>query len=345
MLTHTNMVQHTLNAHDGWAFEPGDKSMVAMPLFHVGGSSYVLFGIHDGIPSIMTREPDGASLAGAILGGANRTFLVPAVLAQVLQAGPDAVKLFGALRTYTYGASPMPLPLLRAAMEAWPETDFIQVYGLTEVGGVATHLMPEEHRTAAGGDHPERLVSAGRAIPGVKLRIVDPATLEDLPAGEHGEIWLRTAQLMKGFLGEPEETAKVITEDGWFRTGDMGKVDAEGFLFVEDRLKDMIISGGENIYSPEIERVLAEHPAVMEVAVIGVPDDRWGEVVKAVVSLKPDTSATEEELIAYCRERLAHFKCPRSVDVIEALPRNPTGKILKRELRAPYWQGRDRTIV
>ena len=342
MLTHTSMVEHTVNAHDGWEFEPGDKSMVAMPLFHVGGSSYVLFGIHDGIPSIMTREPDGASLAGAILGGANRTFLVPAVLAQVLQAGPDAVKLFGALKTYTYGASPMPLPLLRAAMEAWPETDFIQVYGLTEVAGVATHLLPEAHRDA---EHPERLVSAGLPLPGMELRIVDPGTLEDLPVGEHGEIWLRTRQLMKGFLGKPEETAKVITEDGWFRTGDLGKVDSEGYLFVEDRLKDMIISGGENIYSPEIERVLAEHPAVMEVAVIGVPDDRWGEVVKAVVSLKPDTSATEDELIAYCREHLAHFKCPRSVDVIEALPRNPTGKILKRELRAPYWQGHDRTIV
>ena len=342
MLTHTSMVEHTVNAHDGWEFEPGDKSMVAMPLFHVGGSSYVLFGIHDGIPSIMTREPDGASLAGAILGGANRTFLVPAVLAQVLQAGPDAVKLFGALKTYTYGASPMPLPLLRAAMEAWPETDFIQVYGLTEVAGVATHLLPEAHRDA---EHPERLVSAGLPLPGMELRIVDPGTLEDLPVGEHGEIWLRTRQLMKGFLGKPEETAKVITEDGWFRTGDLGKVDSEGYLFVEDRLKDMIISGGENIYSPEIERVLAEHPAVMEVAVIGVPDDRWGEVVKAVVSLKPDTSATEDELIAYCREHLAHFKCPRSVDVIEALPRNPTGKILKRELRAPYWQGRGRSVV
>ncbi|MGZ4487294.1 MAG: long-chain-fatty-acid--CoA ligase [Nocardioides sp.] len=342
MLTHTNMVQHTLNAHDGWAFEPGDKSMVAMPLFHVGGSSYVLFGIHDGIPSVMTRDPDGASLAGAILAGANRTFLVPAVLAQVLQGGPDAVRLFGALKTYTYGASPMPLPLLRAAMEAWPDTDFIQVYGLTEVAGVATHLLPDAHRDA---EHPERLVSAGQPIPRCELRIVDPATLEELPPEEHGEIWLRTPQLMKGFLGRPEETAQVITEDGWFRTGDMGKTDSEGFLFVEDRLKDMIISGGENIYSPEIERVLAEHPAVMEVAIIGVPDDTWGESVKAVVSLHPGAEATEAELIAYCREHLAHYKCPRSVDLLEALPRNPTGKILKRELRAPYWSGHDRTVV
>jgi acyl-CoA synthetase (AMP-forming)/AMP-acid ligase II len=342
MLTQRNMVKHTVNAHDGWGFEPGDKSLVAMPLFHVGGSSYVLFSIHDGVPSVMTRDPDGPSLAGAILQGANRTFLVPAVLAQVLQSGPDAVKLFGALKTYTYGAAPMPLPLLRAAMEAWPDTDFLQVYGLTEVSGVLTHLLPDAHRDAA---HPERLVSAGQCIPEVEVRVVDPGTLEDLPAGEHGELWFRTPQLMKGYLGKPEATAEVITADGWFRTGDMGVVDDAGFVYVQDRLKDMIISGGENIYSPEIERVLAEHPAVMEVAVIGVPDDRWGEVVKAVISLHPGASATEAELVEYCRDRLAHYKCPKSVDVVEALPRNPTGKILKRDLRAPYWAGRDRQTV
>ncbi|WP_122818608.1 long-chain-fatty-acid--CoA ligase [Nocardioides pantholopis] len=344
LLTHANLVEHTLNAHDGWAFEPGDKSMVAMPLFHVGGSSYVLFGIHDGIPSVMTRDPDGASLAGAILAGANRTFLVPAVLAQVLQAGPDAVRLFGALRTFTYGAAPMPLPLLRAAMESWPETDFIQVYGLTEVAGVATHLMPEDHRAAVAGEHPERLVSAGVPIPGMEVRIVDPATLADVPTGEHGEIWLRSQQVMQGFLGRPEETAKVLVDGGWFRTGDLGKVDDGGYVFVEDRIKDMIISGGENVYSPEVERVLSEHPAVLEVAVIGVPDATWGETVKAVVALAPETRASEEELLAWCRDRLAHFKCPRSVDVVDALPRNPTGKILKRDLRAPYWADRDRAV-
>jgi acyl-CoA synthetase (AMP-forming)/AMP-acid ligase II len=266
------------------------------------------------------------------------------VLAQVLQAGPDAVKLFGALKTYTYGAAPMPPPLLRAAMEAWPDTDFLQVYGLTEVAGVATQLSAEDHRTATADGHPERLVSAGKPIPGVEVKIVDPGTLEELAAGEHGEIWMRTPQLFKGYLGKPEETAEVITEDGWFRTGDMGKVDADGYVFVEDRLKDMIISGGENIYSPEVERVLAEHPSVMEVAIIGVPDDTWGESVKAVVALKPDTTATEEELIAWCQESLAKFKCPRSVDIIEALPRNPTGKILKRELRKPYWEGRERGV-
>jgi len=344
MLTHRNMVQHTINAHDGWGFEPGDKSMVAMPLFHVGGSSYVLFGIHDGIPSVMTREPDAASLAGAILAGANRTFLVPAVLAQVLQAGPDAVQLFGLLKTYTYGAAPMPPPLLRAAMKAWPDTDFIQVYGLTEVAGVATHLMPEDHRTAEADGHPERLVSAGKPVPGCEVRIVDPATLSDVATGEHGEIWLKTPQLMKGFLNKPEATAEVITDDGWFRTGDMGHVDDDGFVFVSDRLKDMIITGGENVYSPEVERVLSEHPAVLEVAVIGVPDERWGESVKGVVALKEGSDASEVELIEWTRERLAHFKAPKSIDIIPALPRNPTGKILKRELRKPYWDSQERQV-
>ena len=183
--------------------------------------------------------------------------------------------------------------------------------------------MPEEHRSAVSDGHPERLVSAGRALPQVEVRVVDPATSEDLPVGEHGELWLRTPQLFKGYLGKPEDTAEAITQDGWFRTGDMGKVDAEGYVFVEDRLKDMIISGGENIYSPEVERVLAEHPAVMEVAIIGIPDDTWGEAVKAVVSLHEGQSAGEAELIAFCKEHLAAFKCPKSVDVIELLPTQP----------------------
>ena len=176
------------------------------------------------------------------------------------------------------------------------------------------------------------------------MKIVDPGTLEELPTGEHGEIWLRTPQLIKGYLGKPEATAEVITEDGWFRTGDMGKVDADGFVFVEDRLKDMIITGGENIYSPEVERVLAEHPAVMEVAIIGVPDDTWGESVKAVVALKPGHQRDRGGADRVLPGALAKFKCPSSVDIIEALPRNPTGKILKRELRKPYWEGRDRAV-
>jgi acyl-CoA synthetase (AMP-forming)/AMP-acid ligase II len=339
-LTQANLIAHTVNAHEGFVFDEGDKSMVSMPLFHVGGSSYVQFGIHDGVGSVMTRDVDGMSLAGAILKGANRTFLVPAVLAKVLESGEDAVKLFGALKTYAYGASPMPLPLLRSALTAWPNTDFIQAYGLTELCGVISHLLPEAHRDPG---REERLSSAGTLVPNAEVRVVDPDTLEDVPTGEQGELWFRSPQLMKGYHNKPEATAEAITSDGWFRTGDIGRVDDGGYIFVEDRLKDMIISGGENIYSIEVEGVLAEHPAVAEVAVIGVPDEKWGEVVKAVVSLEGD--ASEKELIAFCRERLAAYKCPKSVDITEELPRNPTGKILKKDLRKPYWQGRDRATV
>ena len=172
-LTQANLIAHTINGFDGWSVDDGDKNMVAMPLFHVGGSSYVQFGMHYGVPSVMTRDVDGASLAGAILKGANRTFLVPAVLAKVLESGEDAVKLFSQLKTYAYGASPMPLPLLRAALEAWPDTEFIQAYGLTEVCGVVSRLMPEAHRDP---DHHERLVSAGQLVPGAEVRVVDPNT-------------------------------------------------------------------------------------------------------------------------------------------------------------------------
>ncbi|MGE2724522.1 long-chain-fatty-acid--CoA ligase [Mycolicibacterium pulveris] len=339
-LTQANIIAHTVNAHEGFEFGEGDKSMVSMPLFHVGGSSYVQFGLYDGVPSVMTREVDGAALAGAILQGANRTFLVPAVLAKVLESGEDAVKLFAALKTFAYGASPMPLPLLRQALKAWPDTEFMQVYGLTEVCGVISHLLPEAHRDPG---REERLSSAGTLVPNAELRVVDPDTLEDVPTGQQGELWFRTPQLMKGYHNKPEATAEAITPDGWFRTGDVGHVDEGGYIFVEDRLKDMIISGGENIYSIEVERVLAEHPAVGDVAVIGVPDEKWGEVVKAVVSL--EGSATPDELIAWCRERLAGYKCPKSVDITDELPRNPTGKILKKELRKPYWEGRDRATV
>lgn len=339
-LTHTNVIAHTVNAFDEWPFDEGDKNLVAMPLFHVGGTSYMQIGLHHGVPSYMTRDVDGAALATGILAGANRTFLVPAVLAKVLEAGPDAVKLFGALKTYAYGASPMPLPLLREALTAWPDTDFIQVYGLTEVCGVVTRLGPEDHRC---GDE-ERIISAGTPIPGVEVRVVDPDTLQDVAPGTQGELWFRTAQLMKGYLNRPEDTAEAVTTDGWFRTGDIGRVDADGYVFVEDRIKDMIITGGENVYSIEVERILAEHPAVIEVAVFGVPDEKWGEAVKAVVALEGD-GVDEAELIAWARKHLAAYKCPKTVDIVDALPRNPTGKILKKDLRQPHWEGRDRATV
>jgi len=194
--------------------------------------------------------------------------------------------------------------------------------------------MPDDHRS----DNVERLSSAGTLVPNAEVRVVNPDTLEDVPQGEQGELWFRSKQLMKGYHNKPEATAEAITEDGWFRTGDIGRVDDGGYIFVEDRLKDMIISGGENIYSIEVERVLAEHPAVAEVAVIGVPDEKWGEAVHAVIVRRAGSTAGEAEIIDWCRERIAGYKRPRSISFVSdgEMPRTATGKILHRILRDQY---------
>jgi acyl-CoA synthetase (AMP-forming)/AMP-acid ligase II len=341
MLSHRNLVEHTRNAVPVAPLGPGDRNLVAMPLFHVGGTSYALFGIYAGSASTFTREPDPASLLAAFAAGATHAFLVPAVIGALLAAGDQAITALSGLKYLLYGAAPMPLPMLRQALAAWPELNFVQVYGLTELAGVISALSPQAHRDAG---RPDRLVSAGTLFPGAEVRVVDPATGRDVAAGQPGEFWFRSAQRMMGYLNRPEDTAQAITEQGWLRSGDIGHVGDGGFLFVSDRVKDMIITGGENVYSPEVEQVVAEHPAVAEVAVIGVPDDRWGEAVKAVVALRPGQQATGPEIIEFTRERLAHYKCPSTVDIIGALPRNPTGKVLKRTLRTPYWEGRDRQI-
>ncbi|AHK29908.1 O-succinylbenzoate-CoA ligase [Rhodococcus opacus PD630] len=341
-LTHRNLIAHSAAVLEILPARHDDCLLVAMPLFHVGGSCYAIMGVHAGARCHFTREADAPSLFGALAAGANIAFLVPPVIAGVLAAGEQAVAAFGALHRITYGAAPMPLPLLRRALAAWPEAEFVQVYGMTECAGVVTALLPEVHRDPA---QEERMASAGQPIPGVEMRIVDPATAEDVAPGETGELWWRSDQRTPGYLGKPEATAEAVTADGWLRSGDMGRADADGFVFIEDRLKDMIITGGENVYSPEIERVLVEHPAVAEVAVIGVPDDHWGETVKAVVVPVTGTSIEPDELIHYTRQRLAKFKCPTTVDIVDLLPRNPTGKILKRELRAPYWKDRTHKLV
>lgn len=248
----------------------------------------------------------------------------------VLAAGEQAITAFGALKMLAYGASPMPLPMLRKALDAWPETGFVHVYGMTELSGAVTTLTPEAHRDEG---HPERLTSVGLPVPGVEVRVVDPATFRDVEPKATGEIWIRTAQAMRGYLNKPQATAQALTPDGWIRTGDIGRVDAAGFIYILDRLKDVIITGGENVYSPEVESVLSACPGVGEGVIIGIPDERWGEAVKAVVVPAPGAVLTADDVIAFCRARLAHYQCPVSVDFVEDLPRNATGKVLKRALR------------
>jgi acyl-CoA synthetase (AMP-forming)/AMP-acid ligase II len=225
--------------------------------------------------------------------------------------------------------------------------EFCQVYGLTETTGAVTQLDPEDHDP--GGPRAKLLRSCGKAFPGTEIRIVDDQG-NDLPDGEVGEIWIKSPQNLKAYYADPEATAKAYPEGrdenglGWFASGDAGYLD-DGYLFIHDRIKDMIVSGAENIYPAEIENVLMSHPGVADVAVIGVPDEKWGETVKAVIVRAPGaTGNSDEELIAYCRERLAGYKCPRSIDEVDALPRNPSGKILKTEIRKPYWAGRERMV-
>jgi acyl-CoA synthetase (AMP-forming)/AMP-acid ligase II len=207
---------------------------------------------------------------------------------------------------------------------------------------VVTVLGAEDHENPAVA---HRLVSAGKAIAGVEIEVRDPATGAPAAVGQPGEIWVRSEQVMGGYWGKPEATEAAITADGWYRSGDGGHIDADGYVYVTDRIKDMIISGGENIYPAEIERVLAEHPAIADVSVIGVPDERWGEVPKAVVVLKPGAMLDPHDLVGWARERLAAYKVPKTADIVAELPRNPTGKVLKRELRKPYWEGRERQVV
>ena len=219
---------------------------------------------------------------------------------------------------------------------------FVQSYGMTEATQSLTFLSPADHRRGLD-EQPKLLLSAGLPAKETEIRIVDDNDAP-LPNGALGEIVARGPQLMRGYWNLPEESAEVL-RGGWLHTGDMGSMDDEGYLYVQDRLKDMIVSGGENVYPRVVEDVLFRHPAIADAAVIGVPDERWGEAVKAVVVLRAGTTATEEDIVGFCRGKLGGFELPRSVDFVDALPRNPSGKVLKRVLREPYWIGRGRRVT
>lgn len=339
LLSQRALVNHAANLAPAFPFADGDANLVAMPLFHVGGIGYALFGIRSGAPTFLTREPDAATLIGAVRAGATHAFFVPPVIARFLHAGEAATAAIAGLRYIVYGAAPMPLPLLHRALSTWPDTKFVQVYGQTELCGAVTALSDTDHRDSS---RPELQLSAGKAVLGCEIRIVDPETSAPLPPGEPGEVWVRSNQNMTGYLNRPEATAETITDDDWVRTGDVGRLDADDYVYIEDRLKDMIITGGENVYGPEVESVLIEHPAVADAAVIGVPDDFWGESVKAIVVA--DGEIDPGDVIEFCREHLAGFKCPRTVDFVSELPRNASGKILKTQLREPFWKDRSRGI-
>ena len=342
LLTHRGMLAHARNGAADQRIGPDSVVQVAMPLFHVGGTSYALAAISMGARIAMLRVPEpGAVLEMLERERITHTFLVPALMAMMTQVPGAAGRDYSALETLSYGASPMPLPVMRASLALFPGR-LQQVYGMTEQCGVVCVLLAADHDDPAVA---HRLVSAGKPIEGVEIRVCQPGTGEPVATGASGEIWVRSEQLMGGYWGQPKATAAAVTEDGWLRTGDGGHMDADGYVYVTDRIKDMIISGGENIYPAEIERVLAEHPSIADVAVIGVPDDKWGEVPKAIVVAAPGAGIDAEDLRTWCQERLASFKVPKSFDAVTELPRNPTGKILKKDLRKPFWAGRERQVV
>jgi long-chain acyl-CoA synthetase len=266
------------------------------------------------------------------------TTLVPAVLKMILESPDIDAYDVSSLDTIAYAASPISPELLRRCLAVF-DARFLQIYGLTETQS-ATNLLPEDHLDP---DHPERILSVGRPMPGVTLRVVDPVTGDDLPDDVVGEVWIKAPTNMHGYWANEEATREALTDDGFVRTGD-GASMRDGYVYLRDRLKDMIVSGAENVYPIEIENVLIEHPDINDVAVIGVPSERWGETVKAMVVLRDGAHVTEADVIACARSSLAAYKCPTSVEFIEELPRNPSGKLLKRVLRAPYWAGAERHI-
>lgn len=248
------------------------------------------------------------------------------------------------MRSLYYGASPIAPEVLQKAMALFG-CDFYQLYGMTEAGPILTVLRPEDHRVdPSRPESVKRLRAAGRPIIGVRLRVVNPEG-KDVAVGEVGEVVAKGDNLMTEYWAKPAETKEVLDADGWYHTRDLAELDAQGYVYIVDRAKDMIISGGENIYTVEVEAALYKHPAVLEASVIGVPDARWGEAVKACVVLKPGASASADELIAHCKGLIASYKCPKSVDFLDALPKSAAGKMLKRELRKTYWKDQSRGVA
>ena len=325
----------------GWnEWKEGETNLVAMPAGHIGGTGWGLVGLINGVKNVVAREFNPFEVLEFIeRERIAKMFMVPAALQFVIRT-PRAREIdYSSLTHILYGASPMPVALLQECMEVFG-CQFVQQYGMTETTGTIVYLPPQDHDPKGNA----RMRSAGLPLPGVEIRIVD-AEGKVLGPNQVGEISTRSQANMKGYWNKPDATRSTVDADGWLRTGDAGYLDEDGYLFIQDRIKDMIITGAENVYPAEVENAIHGHPHVADVAVIGVPDDTWGEAVKAIVVPKPDVTPDAASIMAYARERIAHYKAPRSVDFLDRpLPRNASGKILRRELREPYWAGKERRV-
>jgi acyl-CoA synthetase (AMP-forming)/AMP-acid ligase II len=313
---------------------PADLCLISMPLFHIAGIRTAIAGLYNGSRLRVLSEFDAGEVLRRIAeGGVTKLFLVPAAM-QALARHPDRRQVdFSGLRYMIYGGSPIALPILAECVEAFG-CGFVQAYGSTETAGGVLTLGPDDHDPA----NPWRMGSAGRPVPGVAVKVVR-ADGTAAAVGEIGEVVVHGPCNMTGYWGQPEATRAVLDAEGWLRMGDLGLLDPDGYAHLRDRLKDMIITGGENVYPIEVESALGGHPAVAEVAVVGVPSERWGEEVRAVVVARPGATVTAEELMAWARARIAAYKTPKAIAFAEALPRNAAGKVLKRELRAEMFSG------
>ena len=338
MLSHDNLgVSWLGSAASGTLVRPGSRTLHVAPMFHLAdllswGATVLVGGSHVMLPAF-----DPVAVFSAVAEHrVSYTLLVPTMI-QLLVDHPEVTRYdLTSLQAVLYGASPIPQAVLERAMKALPAASFTQAYGMTELSPVATLLSPADHEAG------DVLRSAGRAAPHAEVRVVDSDDAE-VPSGTVGEIAVRGGHVMLGYWNKPEETAAAI-RDGWMHTGDGGYLDERGYLYIVDRLKDMIISGGENVYSAEVENAIASHPAVAQCAVIGVPDPHWGERVHAVIVPKPDATVTLDDLRDHVKGRIAGYKAPRSLEIAGTLPVSGAGKILKRELRKGHWTGQDRQV-
>jgi long-chain acyl-CoA synthetase len=343
MLSHTNMMSSGLAMRADGLAQPDGVYLHAAPMFHLADMGVAMpHWIEGNTHAIVAAFNPEAVLDVMARDRVTHVLLVPTMV-QMLVDHPamQQPRDLSALHTIAYGASPMSEAVVDRAMKALPGVGFIQAYGMTELSPLAT-LNPAWYHTAEGRTA-GKLRSAGRASHCTEVKIVDAEGCE-VPRGTVGEVIVRGPNVMQGYWNKPEQTAAAL-KNGWMHTGDGAYMDDDGFIFIADRLKDMIISGGENIYSAEVENALAQHPAVAACAVIGIPNDQWGESVHAVVVLKPNTGPEASELIDHCKALIAGYKCPRSVDFVAALPLSGAGKVLKTTLREPFWKGRTRNVA
>lgn len=334
MLTQRNFGFVRRMAVELFRMQPESVYLLGSPLFHVGGVATGTALMTLGGRTVLLRDVDPDDVLNIIeRERITHTFFVPAVIQRLVSAQETKARNLSSLEMMAYGAAPMTQTLLHKAIRVLG-CGFLGCYGMTETAGTVTALFPEEHQTE--GDHARRLNSVGRVLPWAEIKLIDPRTGRQAEVDAFGEIWVRSKANTPGYFNNSVATESTITADGWLRTGDGACCDRDGFIYLKDRIKDMIISGGENVYPIEVENVLAEHPDIVDAAVIGVSSERWGETVKAVVVARADCRLKPEDVIAFTRERLAHYKCPTSVEVVTELPRTATGKVQKTALRSQY---------